>query len=141
MFDDFGQISLYCSCRWRQQQRQQQQAKLSLHSACFPAVLPHRSATISAVNSTCSCQGVEGCGDDTPQASSIHKYIYTYRQTYIHTCVRSQVSRPPHPPTQWYGLDPSGGDSLLKSMISVRIPCSRAILLPSSSEERALRSS
>ena len=43
----------------------------SLHSAWFSAVASQRSATISAVNSTCSWQGVEGCGDDTPQASSI----------------------------------------------------------------------
>ena len=43
----------------------------SLHSACFSSVVSQRSATISAVNSTCSCQGVEGCGDATPQASSI----------------------------------------------------------------------
>ena len=55
-------------------------------------------------------------------------------------CQVSGFSTPPLP-TQWYGLDPSEGDSLLKSMISVRIPCSRAILLRSSSEERALRSS
>jgi hypothetical protein len=46
----------------------------SLHSACFSAVVSQRSATISAVNSTCSCQGVEECGDDTPQASSL---LYT----------------------------------------------------------------
>jgi hypothetical protein len=49
-----------------------------LHSACFSAVVSQRSATISAVNSTCSCQGAEGCGDATPQASSIYIYIYIY---------------------------------------------------------------
>ena len=58
----------------------------------------------------------------------------------MYICARTQDSGP-SPTTQWYGLDPSGGDSLLKSKLSVRTFFSRAILLRSSTEERTLRSS
>jgi hypothetical protein len=55
----------------------------SLHIACFSAVASQRSATISAVNSTCPCQGAEGCGDDMPQASSIYIYIYIHKSLFV----------------------------------------------------------
>ena len=63
------------SGRSRGSSRQSSRRKCLQHSAdsaCFSAVVSQRSATISAVNSTCSWQGVEGCGDGTPPASSIY---------------------------------------------------------------------
>ena len=87
----------------RQSSRQQ-----SLHSACFSSVVSQRSATISAVNSTCSCQGVEGCGDATPQASSIYTctYIISIANPCIHIILASDSPRYLARSGTWHDLVP-----------------------------------